>query len=38
MSTDLTVKSKMLVLGKFPVLSEGDILKKALDEMTKFRL
>ena len=38
MSTDLTVKSKMLGLGKFPVLSEGDILKKALDEMTKFRL
>ena len=38
MSTDLTVESKMLGLGKFPVLSEGDILKKALDEMTKFRL
>jgi CBS domain-containing protein len=38
MSTNLTVESKMLELGKFPVLSGQDILKRALDEMTKFRL
>jgi len=28
----------MLGMGKFPVLSPKDTLKKALDEMTEFRL
>jgi CBS domain-containing protein len=38
MSNKQTVSEKMLPLGKFPVLSAKDTLKKALDEMTKHRL
>jgi arabinose-5-phosphate isomerase len=38
MSNKQTVSEKMLALGKFPVLSAKDTLKKALDEMTKHRL
>jgi arabinose-5-phosphate isomerase len=38
MSNNQTVSEKMLALGKFPVLSAKDTLKKALDEMTKHRL
>ena len=32
------VSEKMLALGKFPVLTAKDTLKKALDEMTNHRL
>ena len=38
MSNNQTVSEKMLVLGKFPVLTAKDTLKKALDEMTNHRL
>ena len=38
MSNNQTVSEKMLGLGKFPILSAKDTLKKALDEMTKHRL
>jgi arabinose-5-phosphate isomerase len=38
MSNNQTVGEKMLELGNFPVLSPRDTLKKALDEMTEFRL
>ncbi len=38
MSNNQTVSEKMLGLGKFPVLTAKDTLKKALDEMTKHRL
>jgi CBS domain-containing protein len=38
MSNNQTVRDKMLGMGKFPVLSPKDTLKKALDEMTEFRL
>jgi arabinose-5-phosphate isomerase len=38
MSNNQTVSEKMLALGKFPVLTEKDTLKKALDEMTNHRL
>lgn len=38
MSNSSRVSDKMLSLDKFPVLSEKDSLKKALDEMTRHRL
>ncbi len=38
MSNNQTVSEKMLGLGKFPVLTAKDTLKKALDEMTNHRL
>ncbi len=38
MSNNQTVSEKMLALGKFPVLTAKDTLKKALDEMTNHRL
>jgi len=38
MSNNHTVSEKMLGLGKFPVLTAKDTLKKALDEMTNHRL
>jgi arabinose-5-phosphate isomerase len=38
MSNNQTVSEKMIALGKFPVLSAKDTLKKALDEMTIHRL
>jgi arabinose-5-phosphate isomerase len=38
MSNSQTVSEKMLGLGKFPVLTAKDTLKKALDEMTNHRL
>jgi len=38
MSNNQTVSEKMLALGKFPVLTAKDTLKKALDEMTHHRL
>jgi DeoR family transcriptional regulator, catabolite repression regulator len=38
MSNNQIVSEKMLGLGKFPVLTAKDTLKKALDEMTKHRL
>jgi DeoR family transcriptional regulator, catabolite repression regulator len=38
MSNNQIVSEKMLGLGKFPVLTAKDSLKKALDEMTKHRL
>lgn len=38
MSSNETVSEKMLELGKFPVLGPKDSLKKALDEMTNYRL
>ena len=34
MSNNQCVSEKMLKLGNFPILSEKDTLKKALDEMT----
>ena len=38
MSNNQIVSEKMLALGKFPVLTPKDTLKKALDEMTNHRL
>ena len=38
MSNNQIVSEKMLALGKFPVLTAKDTLKKALDEMTNHRL
>jgi len=38
MSNNQTVSEKMLALGKFPILTAKDTLKKALDEMTNHRL
>ncbi len=38
MSNNQTVSTKMLGIGKFPILNEKDTLKKALDAMTKHRL
>jgi len=38
MSINSSVSSKMIRIGKFPVLDEGVSLKSALDSMTKFSL
>ena len=38
MSTSISVNSKMIGIGKFPVLDESVSLKSALDSMTKYSI
>jgi len=38
MSTSISVNSKMMGIGKFPVLAESVSLKSALDSMTKYSI